>query len=104
MGFLKASWRILTLTCDESTRVMSDSLDAELPLAERLAYRLHALGCRHCRRFLRQIRFLRAATQRLGRPAAAEESPDAVVLPPLSPEARRQIASALRRAHDEPPG
>ena len=101
MTFFRTIWRILTLTCDESTRLMSDSLDAELPYPERLAYRLHSVSCRHCRRFLRQIRFLRAAFHRLAGDKPADSSPSGASVFSLPPEARRRIEDSLRQADDE---
>ncbi len=54
---------LLALKCDESTRLLSDALDRDLPPVERWAVRLHAISCRACRRFRRQILFLRKALQ-----------------------------------------
>ena len=50
---------ILTLKCEESTRLISQSLDADLSRCEWLAIRMHALSCRSCRRFKKQILMLR---------------------------------------------
>ena len=88
--------KILTLTCDESTRLVSESLERELPAGQRWAVRLHALSCRSCRRFRRQILFLRDAVRRGGRglgvdSLSAGES--------LSPAARDRIRQFLAR-HD----
>ena len=90
MRFFQDIRRILTLTCDESTRLMSDSLDTELPYGERLAFRLHSVICLHCRRFSRQIRFLRVAMKRLAADAMDESSPSAQT---LSPSARTSAGS-----------
>lgn len=88
-------WRILTLPCDESTRLMSASLDQELPWSERVAFRLHAIGCGSCRRFFRQIRFLRAAAEK-SRGGPNDAAGNASLT--LSPEARQRIEQAMREA------
>ena len=89
-----SSWstirRILTLSCDESTRLVSESLDRDLPVGERLAVRLHAVGCLSCRRFARQLRFLRAALRHRDAETAADGAPVT-----LSPEARERIHQLL---------
>jgi len=102
MAFFRATWRILTLTCDESTRAMSDSLDGELPYAERLAYRLHSLSCRHCRRFMRQIHFLRTAGGLFAQQKPAERDALRASQATLEPEARQRIEAALREADNGP--
>ena len=83
--------RILTLCCDESTRLVSESLDRELPFGERLAVRLHALSCRSCRRCRKQFVFLRQAL--VARKREAEQAVSS--LPALSGEARDRIKRAL---------
>jgi Putative zinc-finger len=95
---LRAIWRILQLPCDESTRLMSLSLDEELPLTDRMAFRLHAISCGSCRRFFKQIRFMRAATDR--RRLLLEDPSGAAAhdVPALSPEARLRIDRAVRKA------
>ena len=63
MSRLKAFWRLLNLPCQGMCRLASDSLDRDLG---RLALRArsHLLCCTSCRRFERQIRFLRFAMRR----------------------------------------
>ena len=99
MSFLTATKMVLTLVCDESAHLLSDSLDRRLTRVERLALGLHLLICRNCRRFRRQIAFIREAFHYAARDATADES---LTLAPsssnsLSPEARRRIADALSR-------
>lgn len=94
---LLSIWRILSLPCSESTRLMSASLDEQLPWPERAAFRLHAIGCRSCRRFFRQIRFLRAAAEKHSHNLSESGGSDAMA---LSPEARQRIDEAVRRAMD----
>lgn len=95
-----AIWEILTLSCEQSTRLMSDSLDQQLPWSKRLAFRLHAIGCRSCRRFLSQIRFLRSAAEKCDRPPAGSTETSSSDSFSLSPEARQRIERAVREADD----
>lgn len=61
MQLFRAIRLILTLRCHESTELVSASLERQLSFSERWAVRLHVLACWSCRRFRRQIEFLRAA-------------------------------------------
>lgn len=56
------------LTCKELVARTSDYLDGQLDLRARLAVRSHLLLCRHCRRFVRQMRLSQAVLQRLEAP------------------------------------
>ncbi len=60
------------LTCKDVSRILSDGLDAEMAPAERARLRLHLVMCDDCRHVDEQLRFLRAAMQRL---ASGEEPP-----------------------------
>ncbi len=44
------------MTCRELTALLTDFLEGRMPLGERVRLRLHLLGCRHCRAYLRQMR------------------------------------------------
>lgn len=54
---------LLTLKCEESTHLVSDSLDRDLSFVERWAVRLHYISCWSCRRFGHQVKLLRAMLQ-----------------------------------------
>ena len=54
----------MLISCKDASRLISQMQDGELPLRRRLAVRLHLLFCDACRRFVRQLRFLRAAMRR----------------------------------------
>jgi hypothetical protein len=86
--------QILTLKCEGASSLTSRELDEPLGLPELLAVRGHLLVCRSCRRFRRQLQFLRLALQR--QRATLEETgfeQDA-----LSPEARVRIERAVMEA------
>lgn len=92
MSPLKALWLILTIACERSSRLASESFDRDLTLTERLAMRGHELVCRSCRRFHRQLVALREAIRRR-RSLASAGLPES-----LSAEARRRIMQSLNAA------
>lgn len=47
------------MTCKEAVRLMSEGMDRELGLSERLALRFHKVFCAGCRNYQTQIAFLR---------------------------------------------
>ena len=76
--------------CREASRLQSEALDHPLPLAQRFGLRVHLLLCKWCRRYGKQIRFLRQAVH---------EHPDEVnqaAPQTLSPEARDRLQRSLR--------
>jgi anti-sigma factor RsiW len=48
----------LRRTCKQAAALISQQLDRELPLADRLALRLHLAACRACPTFDRQMRLI----------------------------------------------
>jgi hypothetical protein len=52
------------ITCRDATRLTLEAEDRSLPLAERLALRLHHRVCSNCRRFARQVELMRQASAR----------------------------------------
>ena len=93
---LAALRRILTLRCDESTRLVSQSLDRELSLSERWAVRLHAMICRSCRRYRKQLALIREAWQRYSDPSDSSQC----VSDTLSADAKRRVKQALAEQAD----
>ncbi|CAM3715730.1 zf-HC2 domain-containing protein [Pseudomonas wadenswilerensis] len=53
------------LSCKELVARSSDYLDEQLTLGERLMVRQHLMFCRHCRRFLKQMRMAQATVRAL---------------------------------------
>src|ERR1041385_1219870 len=76
--------------CKQAVRLQSAALDGKLSFRQRLGLRIHLLLCKWCRRYGKQIGFLRT----IARERCAEEQ----VLPPqtLSPEARERIKQKLQ--------
>ncbi|MBV8666603.1 MAG: zf-HC2 domain-containing protein [Burkholderiaceae bacterium] len=63
------------MTCKEAHRVVSEGLDRDLSLFERLRLRLHLRICDACTRFNGQMALLRQAMRKLSAPddAAGQE-------------------------------
>ena len=55
---------ILRRSCKEVTHLVLQAEDEALPLADRLAVRLHMYACRACPRFVKQVVFMRRASER----------------------------------------
>ena len=55
----------MKLTCKEATHLVSEGLDRDLGLLERVKLRLHLLICDGCTNFSRQMAFLRKAIRKL---------------------------------------
>ena len=86
--------QILTLRCEGASVLASRELDEPLHPGERLAMWGHLLACKSCRRFRRQLRFLRRAVHdRHGEPGEARNGREA-----LSPEAKARIDRAVAEA------
>ena len=83
------------LTCKDASRLVSEAEDRPLGLRERLGLRLHLWICANCRRYERQIRFLRKALR-----AWALDSEMELPGPELPASARDRIGKALA-ARDE---
>ena len=77
-------------TCRDASRLQSEALDEHLSFSKRLGLSLHLLICKWCRRYGKQIRFLRDA---------AHEHPENLsdaVPQKLSNEARERIKRRLQ--------
>jgi len=51
----------LSPNCRHASRLQSESLDHKLPILQHIGLRIHLLLCKWCRRYGKQIRFLRDA-------------------------------------------
>jgi hypothetical protein len=78
------------VNCQDASRLQSEALDSRLCFSNRFGLSLHLLICRWCRRYGKQIRFLREAahehTDNLTEAAPAK----------LSSEARERIKQRLQ--------
>ena len=80
--------------CKKVTYMVSESLDRELPLVQRMGIRMHLLMCKFCSRFRKQMLALSKISKYLDIQEAQLEPSVA-----LSPEARSRINQALQQ-HD----
>ena len=76
------------LSCKDVTQLLSESMDASLPIGKRIGVRLHLLICKFCLRYKRQLLLIRETARRL---AASEDIPGET----LSAEARDRIRKSL---------
>jgi predicted anti-sigma-YlaC factor YlaD len=77
------------LSCKEVSLLISQSYDARLTWRQRMAVRMHLLVCEACRRFARQMQFLRRAARAFAdRPREAAAG--------LSRDAHERIRNAMR--------
>ena len=82
----------LSPSCREAARLQSEALDRLLTWRQKLGLRLHLLLCKWCRRYGRQLLFLRDAARR-------RDSHDSVLEPQkLKPEAINRMKNRLRSA------
>jgi len=80
----------LSLSCRDAVRLQSDALDRPLTFGERLGLRIHLLLCKWCRRYRRQISFLRTAAEQ------CHEHEHALPPKTLSAAARQRIKDRLQ--------
>jgi hypothetical protein len=94
MSWLAKIVRALSPDCREAVRMQSDALDRPLSFSQRTGLRLHLLICKWCRRYARQIKFLRHV---------AHQSEDVHPLEQTLPvEARERIKQALNAGKNSP--
>lgn len=86
---------ILALSCEEASRLVSDSLDRPLTRSERIALRIHTTICRACRLMQRQ---LAALHELAGRMPASARSQLQTSLPRLSSDRKQRIKQLLVEA------
>ncbi len=76
---------LLTLRCEESTRLMSEGFHRDLTAVERWSVRLHFISCNYCRRIKKHWALLQEVAARRTK-----------VLSELSAEARQRILANLK--------
>ena len=74
--------------CKEAIRLQSDALDRPLPLLRRIGLWIHLTLCVWCKRYGKQIKFLRTAAQHCEHDHSPEQT--------MPPEARERIKRALK--------
>ena len=84
-------FRAVFPSCRQVSQMQSEALDRSLPFSKRAAMRLHLLVCSWCRRYGKQIRFLKSAAQEHG------EDFESAGAHGLSEEARERMKQAMRK-------
>ena len=87
---LKSGFRALFPACRDASMMQSHALDSRLPVAQRIGLWLHLCICKWCRRYGKQIRFLKTAAQNHSE-ELTEASPQK-----LSSESRERIKRRLQ--------
>jgi hypothetical protein len=89
--FIMSHWMF---SCKEVSQRISESMDRDLPLHQRMFIRIHTMMCTFCHRFRKQVLLLR----QMGRfPQSLGEAAGLALT--LSDEARDRIKSTLEAAH-----
>ncbi len=84
------------MTCKEASRLISEGQERPMKLMERWGLRIHLWICDNCRRFERQVRFLRQALHLLGQQLeTGTQGPD---LPPMAKDRIRQVLQQQDRS------
>ena len=84
------------LSCEETSRLVSESMDRALPLNKRIAVRMHLQVCKACAAFRKQLLFMRQAVHHF-----QDDISDTLTGPPLDPGSRQRIKDSLKLALDE---
>lgn len=79
-----------TPTCPEVIRILSLSMDKELPLIMCIKLRIHYLMCSFCERYMRQLKYIREVAREF--PDKIGEISDAK----LPADAKERMKTALR--------
>ena len=93
LRLIKGIRLILTLDCEQSARMTSESFDRHLDWSERIAVRMHNAFCRRSRQLEKQLRALHAALER-NRSQLDTGSAQAS----LSPQALEKIRKTIRQS------
>ncbi len=83
------------LRCRDISKLVSESMERQLPLGQRIQLRMHLMLCRLCAGFARQTRLLRRAAKQDSERSVADLSTPEATLPE---EARERIKAALRES------
>ena len=89
MKFFSRLIAVLSPSCKEVTRLQSEVFEHKLTFLQRAGLRFHLVLCKWCRRYGKQIRFLRLAAQR------CEQDEQIVPSQVLSSEARNRMKRAI---------
>ncbi len=77
--------------CKETSRLVSESMDRQLPFFKRLMLWIHLRMCKYCQHFAQQLALLNAISRHINQQLESFEPPIS-----LSDEARKRIQRALQ--------
>ena len=83
--------------CKEVSRLVSESMETEIPLRKRIGLWIHLRMCRLCKGFAAQLRVIQTAAKQHGESESDTSLAD-VVLPD---ESRERIRSAMQKAESD---
>jgi hypothetical protein len=78
--------------CKKVTQLLSESLDRNLPLYQRMGMRIHLMMCKFCSRYKEQLLFLRKTAH-----LYSKSSEDSNLSIQLSPEVGKRIKESMVR-------
>ncbi len=91
---------ILTMRCDQASRLISHSQERQLNGAERCALSFHLLICRVCRKYRKQLKFMRNILHRLKEPQPYYETTSSLIDEKQSSEMRGRISKKIHEKLD----
>ncbi|MDA8178876.1 MAG: anti-sigma factor family protein [Desulfobacteria bacterium] len=83
------------LSCKDVTQLISQSMDASLPIGKRIGMRLHLLMCKFCSRYERQLLLIRETVRGIVATEGKSGEPPGET---LSEEAKDRIRKSLRNS------
>lgn len=78
--------------CRDTTKLLSEAMERELPLRTRVGLRLHLMMCKYCARYAQQLQFIHKAFSEHAERLAESQSCQA---PPIPEDRRKRIEMAL---------
>lgn len=91
---------ILTMRCDEASRLISHSQEAPPAGAEKYALSFHLLICSLCRKYKRQLKLMRELLSRFQQPGFYDESASSQLDEEQSRAMRERISKKIRENLD----
>jgi hypothetical protein len=82
------------LNCNQTTQLVSQSLDRRLTLSERFELQLHLMLCKFCKRFSQQIKIMRVNMKTL---INTIENDDTIKLPSSAKNRITELAELNRQ-------
>jgi len=91
---------VLTMRCDQASRLISHSQERQLNKPERWALSLHLLICRVCRKYRKQLTFMRSLLSKLKEPELYFEYGSSYIDRKRSEDLRQRISKKIHERLD----